>query len=325
MASTHLLSSQVANALVASEVHSAVPIAREARSLPVARLTCDLASRTAFIPSRHTLGHQFGQSTKQTRAWNSKTVTAQAAPTASVKNIAGVFFDCDGTLCDTERDGHRVAFNQAFAQMGLDTVWDVELYGELLKIGGGKERMTHHFNNVGWPSQMPADAKGRQEFIARLHKLKTSLFAQMIEDGKLPLRPGVARLVHEVIDAGIPIAVCSTSNEQSVSAIVRLLLGQAVFDKMTILAGDVVPKKKPDPAIYNLIRDKLGVNPAKCVVVEDSHIGLLSAKAAGMKCVVTKSGYTADEDFSKADAVYDCIGDGKDARFSLVDLARLVT
>jgi len=90
---------------------------------------------------------------------------------------------------------------------------------------------------------------------------------------------------------------------------------------MQVFAGDVVPKKKPDPAIYLLAAQELDLEPSKCVVIEDSHIGVQAAKAAGMKCVVTKSGYTGDEDFGLADAVFSYIGDENDEKFSLSDLA----
>lgn len=115
-------------------------------------------------------------------------------------------------------------------------------------------------------------------------------------------------------------AVCSTSNERAVSTIVRVLLGEDIAARMPVFAGDMVPKKKPAPDIYLLAAERLGVNPARCVVVEDSRIGLLAAKAAGMRCVVTTSSYTADEDFALADAVFDCIGEENEARFSVGDL-----
>jgi len=119
------------------------------------------------------------------------------------------------------------------------------------------------------------------------------------------------------------VAVCSTSNEAAVSGIVRVGLGAEVAAVMRVFAGDVVPRKKPDPAIYLLAAQELGVDPARCVVVEDSHIGLTAAKAAGMRCVVTTSGYTGDEDFSAADAVFSEIGDAGKEKFSLRDLATL--
>ncbi|XP_020880375.1 CBBY-like protein [Arabidopsis lyrata subsp. lyrata] len=230
---------------------------------------------------------------------------------------SALLFDCDGVLVDTEKDGHRISFNDTFKERELDVTWDVELYGELLKIGGGKERMTAYFNKVGWPEKAPKDEAERKEFIAGLHKQKTELFMVLIEKKLLPLRPGVAKLVDQALTNGVKVAVCSTSNEKAVSAIVSCLLGPERAEKIKIFAGDVVLKKKPDPAIYNLAAETLGVDPSKCVVVEDSAIGLAAAKAAGMTCIVTKSGYTADEDFENADAVFDCIGDPPEERFDL--------
>ncbi|XP_071722025.1 CBBY-like protein [Rutidosis leptorrhynchoides] len=230
---------------------------------------------------------------------------------------SALLFDCDGVLVDTEKDGHRISFNDTFNEKELGVTWDVELYGELLKIGGGKERMTAYFNKVGWPDKAPKSEEERKEFIASLHKRKTELFMALIEKRLLPLRPGVAKLIDQALAKDVKVAVCSTSNEKAVSAIVSCLLGPERAEKIKIFAGDVVPRKKPDPAIYTLAAETLGVNPSSCVVVEDSAIGLAAAKAAGMKCIVTKSGYTADEDFLNADAVFDCIGDPPEERFDL--------
>ncbi|XP_076903175.1 CBBY-like protein [Bidens hawaiensis] len=239
-----------------------------------------------------------------------------AAGDASVLPSA-LLFDCDGVLVDTEKDGHRVSFNDTFTEKELGVTWDVDLYGELLKIGGGKERMTAYFNETGWPENAPKGEQERKDFIASLHKRKTELFMVLIEKKLLPLRPGVAKLIDQAFAKGVKVAVCSTSNEKAVSAIVSFLLGPERAAKIQIFAGDVVPRKKPDPAIYNLAATTLGVEPSRCVVVEDSGIGLAAAKAAGMTCIVTKSGYTADEDFENADAVFDCIGDPPEERFDL--------
>nr|POF27674.1 haloacid dehalogenase-like hydrolase domain-containing protein [Quercus suber] len=231
---------------------------------------------------------------------------------------SALLFDCDGVLVDTEKDGHRISFNDTFKERELGVTWDVDLYGELLKIGGGKERMTAYFNKTGWPEKAPKSEEERKEFIASLHKRKTELFMALIEKKLLPLRPGVGKLIDQALDKGVKVAVCSTSNEKAVSAIVACLLGPERAGKIKIFAGDVVPRKKPDPAIYLLAASTLGVDPSSCVVVEDSAIGLAAAKAAGMKCIITKSGYTAEEDFLNADAVFDCIGDPPEERFDLV-------
>lgn len=213
--------------------------------------------------------------------------------------LQALIFDCDGVLVDTERDGHRVAFNEAFRQAGLSTVWSVERYGELLTTAGGKERMRRHFDETSWPAEW-AD---RDALIARLHRLKTDIFMQVISQGELPLRPGVARLVDEAIASGVTLAVCSTSNERAVQSVVDVLLGPERASHITVFAGDVVAAKKPAPDIYNLAAKTLGLTPATCVVIEDSNNGLRAAKAAGMRCVVTISSYTAEEDFTQADTV----------------------
>ena len=234
--------------------------------------------------------------------------------------MKALIFDCDGVLVDTERDGHRVAFNQAFAQLGLAAEWDVALYGELLKIAGGKERMRAYFDDDGWPEGVD----DRDDLIKRLHALKTDLYMQIIESGQLPLRSGVRRLVDEAIADGMPLAVCSTSNERAVNSVVEQLLGaQRKARFQAILAGDVVSHKKPDPEIYELAEKRLGVRGEACVVVEDSRNGLLAAKAAGMLCLVTTNGYTVDEDFTEADRVVSELGDPPGQVVTLEDLKQL--
>ena len=189
--------------------------------------------------------------------------------------MKALIFDCDGVIVETERDGHRPAFNAAFREAGLDAAWDVALYGRLLETAGGKERMRRYFDGRGWPAGL-ADRDG---LIARLHELKTGIFMRIVAEGRLPLRSGIARLVDEARGAGVALAVCSTSNERAVELILRTMLGEerrAAF--ALVLAGDVVKRKKPDPEIYRLASERLGVEPATCVVVEDSRNGLLAAK-----------------------------------------------
>ena len=235
--------------------------------------------------------------------------------------LKALIFDCDGVLAETERDGHRVAFNRTFAAKGYDLEWDAALYKELVRIGGGKERMKHFFDRTSWP----AGTSDKDALIKELHQLKTDFYTQIIESGELPLRPGVARLVDEAIAAGIKLAVCSTSNERSVHTVVEKLLGparKAKFD--VILAGDVVSKKKPDPEIYTLVLQRLHLKPTQCVVVEDNRNGLLAAKGAGMHCIVTTNGYTEDEDFREADLVVSELGDPPHVQVNLATIQRIL-
>ena len=244
--------------------------------------------------------------------------STRAAPRMA---ISALLFDCDGVIADTEPDGHRPAFNAAFKEKGFADVWTKEHYGELLETGGGKERMTAHWNEVGWPAGYE-DAESQQALVKELHLRKTAIFNEMITKGEIPIRKGVLNLIDEALADGVPVGVCSTSSEQAVSNLVRVLMGDARADKIPIYAGDVVKKKKPSPDVYLLAAEKMGLEPAKCVVIEDSSIGLAAGKAAGMNVIVTKSSYAYRENFDLADKVVDDLevgGVGLDACKALAD------
>ena len=221
--------------------------------------------------------------------------------------IKAVFFDQDGVIIDTERDGHRVSFNMTFKEFGFTDEWSVEYYHELLQIAGGKERMKHHWKTKGFSKKMTEEEIDK--LIPEMHKRKTALFVELIETGKLPLRPGIHRFMKEAMDAGLKIAVCTTSNEQAAKAITEKILKDVKFD--LVLAGDVVSKKKPDPEIYHLALSKLGLRPDEVFVVEDSKNGVAASKAAGLKTLVTTNGYTEKEDVSAGDVIVTCLGDPK--------------
>lgn len=224
--------------------------------------------------------------------------------------LKGLLFDCDGVLADTEPDGHRVAFNAAFKEQGFADEWSVDLYGKLLETGGGKERMTAYFNDVGWPTDYTGDTDKQQTLVKTLHLRKTELFNELIDKGSIPLRPGVLRLIDEALAAKVTVAVCSTSSEQAVRNLVRAMMGADRAGRIPVYAGDMVANKKPSPDVYLMAAKELKLSPAQCVVVEDSTIGLAAAKAAGMVCCVTKSSYAALEDFAQADRVVPDLDEG---------------
>ncbi|MBW2239577.1 MAG: HAD-IA family hydrolase [Deltaproteobacteria bacterium] len=219
--------------------------------------------------------------------------------------IKAIFFDQDGVIIDTEKDGHRVAFNEMFREFGYDFQWDVEKYHELLQISGGKERMRHYFREEGIFPGLSEEEE--TELLLKLHKRKTEIFIKLIESGKLPLRTGVKRLMHEALDKGLILGVCTTANERSANAIARGMLHDIKFN--FVLAGDVVGKKKPDPEIYLLALEKTGLTPETCIVIEDSRNGVLAADKAGMHIVATTNIYTENEDLSEADIVVTSLGD----------------
>ncbi len=225
--------------------------------------------------------------------------------------MSALVFDCDGVLADTERYGHLPAFNQTFREFGLPVQWSEEEYGRRLKIGGGKERiasiLTPEFVAA---AGLPADPEGQAAQIALWHKRKTAVYTEMVVAGKLPPRPGIRRIISAAQDAGWKLGVASTSAEASVHAILDYAVGAeraARFD--VFLAGDCVAHKKPAPDIYLLALERLGVDPAGVLVVEDSRNGLQAADAAGLRCLVTVNGYTEKEDFSEAKLVVSSLGD----------------
>jgi len=222
-----------------------------------------------------------------------------------VGKLKAIFFDQDGVIIDTERDGHRVSFNETFKEFGYDVAWGVEEYHELLQISGGKERMKHYLQTRGFGKPVPPAEV--DDLIARMHKRKTAMFIEMVESGRLPLRPGIHRFMQEALAAGLKLGVCTTSSEKAAHAIAYQILKDVTFE--VVLAGDVVEKKKPAPDIYNLALQKTGLTPDECFVVEDSRNGVLAGKAAGMRIVATTNVYTEKEDLSPAEVIVSCLGD----------------
>lgn len=229
--------------------------------------------------------------------------------------MSALILDCDGVLADTERYGHLPAFNQAFEEFGLPVRWSEEEYGVALGIGGGKERMASLLTpELVAAANLPTDAAGQAGEVAKWHRRKTELYVEMVRDGRLPARPGVARVVGEAHAAGWQLAVCSTSAELSVRAILEHAVGPEVAADLLVLAGDVVTAKKPAPDIYLLALERLAVRPDDCIVIEDSRNGLLASVAAGLATVITVNDYTRDQDFSEARLVVNSLGDpGADA------------
>jgi HAD superfamily hydrolase (TIGR01509 family) len=221
-------------------------------------------------------------------------------------SLDALIFDVDGTLADTERDGHRLAFNAAFSEFNLDWVWDVPTYGKLLAVTGGKERMQHYVNTLR-PDFVKT--KDFDDLIVQLHRAKTRHYTELLAQGGIPLRPGVKRLLNEARNQGVRLAIATTTTPENVSALLTHSLApgsESWFEQ--IGAGDIVPAKKPAPDIYDWVLQKMGLKPSQCLAFEDSENGILASRGAGLKTVVTINDYTADHDFEGATVVLSDLG-----------------
>ena len=222
--------------------------------------------------------------------------------------LEALIFDVDGTLADTEREGHRVAFNAAFEDAGLDWVWDEALYGKLLAVTGGKERMRYYLDRFNPGFERPADL---DDFIAGLHAAKTRHYKALMAEGRIPLRTGVRRLLQEARDQGLRLAIATTTTPDNVTSLLNSTLGAGGSDWFEVIAaGDVVPAKKPAPDIYLWAMQQMGLEPDRCLALEDSYNGVRSVLDAGIRSlVVTVNDYTRAEDFSGAGLIVDHLGD----------------
>lgn len=220
--------------------------------------------------------------------------------------LQALIWDVDGTLAETE-EAHRHAFNRTFRAHGYDWEWSQAMYRELLKTTGGVERITHYLRSDR-PGALPEDTF--VDTVKALHKAKTASYVNAISNGEVPLRPGVARIMREARAAGVRLAIATTTSAPNVEALINNCAEGVRMDWFDVVgAGNIVPKKKPAPDIYNWTLEKLGLDPRRCLALEDSRNGLFSAQAAGVPCVITYSSYTDDQEFPGALAVADCFGE----------------
>ena len=256
--------------------------------------------------------------------------------------LKALIFDVDGTLAETERDGHRLAFNQAFAEVGLDWHWSVEIYGKLTEIGGGKERIAYYIENFqhfqelqnlqnpeqletsdpiqSLESQLQSIVQNQgfedqgfatlKAWIADLHQRKSRHYAQILAQGLIRPRPGVMRLLEEARILGIPLAIATTSALPNALSLLQTTIATDSPEWFQVIAaGDMVTHKKPAPDIYQYVLAQLQLPLEECLVFEDSQVGLEAAKRAGLRTIVTVNDYTEGQDFTAADLVIDHLGE----------------
>ena len=220
--------------------------------------------------------------------------------------LKALIFDVDGTLAETE-EIHRKAFNRAFADAGLDWHWSRERYRELLSTSGGKERILRYIEEEHPEILEREDLK---EWITGLHKSKTEHYKAMMAAGEVELRPGVERLIREAHEAGMRLAIATTTSPANITALFEATLGPGSLEWFEVIGdAEKAPVKKPDPSVYRYVLEELGLPPEECLAIEDTRNGVLAARAAGIPVLVTQSFYSEGEDFSGAIAVFGDLGE----------------
>jgi HAD superfamily hydrolase (TIGR01509 family) len=205
--------------------------------------------------------------------------------------LQALLWDVDGTLAETERDGHRVAFNLAFASAGLAWRWDEARYGELLQVTGGRERLLH---DMAARQDAPADALGREALARRIHSTKNTLYAELVHDQRIPLRPGVLDLLQQCRTRGVALGIATTTSRVNVATLLDAQLGRDWAEQFSaVVCGEDVERKKPDPAVYVEVLRRLRVEAGTALAIEDSPAGVAAARAAGVPVIVTRSAYFA--------------------------------
>lgn len=207
----------------------------------------------------------------------------------TTRALEALLWDVDGTLAETERDGHRLAFNQAFQETGLPWVWDVAHYGALLRVTGGRERLLHDMSSR---ADAPPTADEREKLARALHQRKNALYGDIVRSGRLPLRPGVAELVREAAQDGVKLAIVTTTSRMNVDVLMQAHFGPRWQDLFTVqVCGEDVRHKKPDPEAYQLALARLALGAPACAAIEDSPGGVAAARAAEIAVVVPLSEY----------------------------------
>lgn len=225
--------------------------------------------------------------------------------------LRALLFDVDGTLADTENLGHRLAYNKAFSKLGLNFRWSPRLYRKLLAQAGGRERLLHYLRHYRpeLGDQAAEILRDTGSWVERVHKLKTHYFRSAVAAGKIPLRPGVHRLITEAKASGLKIGLVSNASPESLNGLMAHGLSDLVPLIDIVVSGADVAAKKPSPDGYLHAIRQLGVCPDDCVAFEDSAMGLQAATAAGITTVITRNSNTLDEDFSSAALVLDALGE----------------
>jgi len=213
--------------------------------------------------------------------------------------IQNILIGSIGVLAETS-DIQRRAYNQAFREAGLDWYWDKDTYKSLLLTSGGMKRLRR--------LSADKDQVLAPDAIENLHARKTEIACREIAEKGIDLRPGIVELMRFARQAGITMALVTTTYRQNIQAIeVGARQSLRLEDFSQILTVEDVRQSKPHPEVYNLALARLETDPARCLAIEDSVASLNSALEAGIQTLVTPGEFTMAQDYGNADWHYPSI------------------
>ena len=221
-------------------------------------------------------------------------------------DLRAVLFDVGGTIAESE-EIHRKSFNDAFKEYGLSWYWDEAIYRELVFIGGGKERINYYITRA-WPEMLKQ--KNFTSYVSALHKVKSQIYEEYLNDLRIKARPGIIRLLKELKDHKIRLAIVSDTTEQNLTNLFKKGISINPSEWFEVVAhGGCADQKKPSPEIYLWALEKLKLHPNSCIAIEDAPRGVEAATDADLKVIVTPSLYTKNENFEKASLVISDLGE----------------
>jgi len=223
-----------------------------------------------------------------------------------MQTLKAIIFDMDGTLADTE-EIHRQSFNSAFEQFGIPHHWTQAEYKQLLSISGGRERIRQYLYSNPAPAYEPAAV---DDLAVIIHTRKSEIYRQRLIDGHVGFRSGVHRLINEALQAGIILAIATSSSTRNVETLLKMALGEDALTLFKVIVTcDIIDEKKPSPAVYQHVLVRLGLEAKYCIALEDTHNGNMAATSAGLKTLITTHMFTTDDDFTGAALVVNQLGE----------------
>ena len=215
--------------------------------------------------------------------------------------LEGVYWDLDGTIANTELEAHLPAFNYAFNDFNLNWNWDISTYLNLLKINGGKNRISYY-------SKLINNSMNNQE-VKKIHERKQYHYINYVKKNNvISLKMGVNRLIRELHKKKVRQFIVTSSSKKQAKLIINQLFKEfSPFE--FIISSDDVQCHKPNPMPYLKAMKLSGIKFNKSIVFEDSTPGIRSSLAAELPTIYVPSNIPADIDKDiDLDCFIDCLG-----------------